>query len=62
MCNEENLHKYRDIRDDCKELDNFELGGVLLILFSVIGMLHNIYNAVSGAIIGYDLNLGPFTI
>mmetsp|Transcript_25027 Transcript_25027/g.4144 ORF Transcript_25027/g.4144 Transcript_25027/m.4144 type:complete len:137 (+) Transcript_25027:88-498(+) len=60
MCTEENLHEYRDLRDDCNELSHFVLGGILFISFSMLGILISLYNSISAASYGWELNLRPF--
>jgi len=60
MCTEDNVHKYSDLKDDCNELKNFELAGVLYLVFCVFGMLLNLYNTLTAASVGWSVELGPF--
>lgn len=65
MCTEEYLNKFQDLRDDCEMIENFKLGGTLVlyiqyVLFVVFGMVNSVYNAVSSASCGWDLRLSLF--
>ncbi|OMJ80147.1 hypothetical protein SteCoe_19690 [Stentor coeruleus] len=58
MCNEKYLNKYEDLVDDCKLLDRFKLAGTLYILMTGFAMLITVYNILSSAAKGWELEIG----
>ena len=62
MCNEEYLNKYADLPDDCRMLTRFQLAGTLVIhmqyiLLTGFAMLITVYNILSAASKGWELEL-----
>jgi hypothetical protein len=62
MCTKNNIDKYSDIREDCKVIKNYEMGGILVrvnqyILFAVFAMSIQVYNSISSFATSFHLDL-----
>ncbi|CAG9333455.1 unnamed protein product [Blepharisma stoltei] len=60
MCNQKNLNKYPDLREDCLQITNFELAGIMYICLTVFALLLQGYCIVSSASIGWNTGMGLF--
>ncbi|OMJ77106.1 hypothetical protein SteCoe_23378 [Stentor coeruleus] len=57
MCNEKYLNRYEDLVDDCELLSRFRLAGILYILMTGFALLITIFNVLSSAAKGWELEI-----